>query len=143
VAVLFIDLDWFKVVNDTLGHRAGDVVLVELAARMRSVLRDTDTVARLSGDEFVVCEDLDTSPDGDPGWLGELTDRLDAVIARDIPVDDVAVSPSASIGVAVTTGRRDPMDLVAEADMAMYVVKDAGRGVLRMTGADAALPDGG
>ncbi|MGI9624157.1 MAG: sensor domain-containing protein [Acidimicrobiales bacterium] len=126
VAVLFIDLDRFKTVNDTYGHEAGDTLLRELADRMANVLRPSDTVARLGGDEFVVlAEDID-------GELDALTiaDRVRSAI-EDMPVHvgDVELQVSASIGIAISNGgsSREPDNLLQRADTAMYRAKHAGR----------------
>ncbi|WP_432570145.1 diguanylate cyclase domain-containing protein, partial [Kineococcus sp. SYSU DK005] len=104
VALMFIDLDRFKDVNDTFGHGAGDEVLIELSARMGTTLRAGDTLARLAGDEFVLlCEDLPQDAEGLHRTLGLITSRLRAVLAKPVRVQGVDVLISASIGVAVAT----------------------------------------
>jgi diguanylate cyclase (GGDEF)-like protein len=130
VAVLFIDLDRFKAVNDTFGHAAGDLVLTTVASRMSGVLRQEDTLARLAGDEFVLlCEDL---PQSDPGELQTHVDavleRLHRVLSRPVRVADVDLVVSASIGVALSDDQPDADDLLADADNAMYRVKHRGPG---------------
>lgn len=103
VALLFIDLDKFKDVNDTRGHRAGDIVLRTVAHRMRAVVRASDTASRLGGDEFLVlCDDLDHNVE-EAGLIG-LGERILAEIAKPIDVDDGRpVVMGASIGIAVTS----------------------------------------
>jgi diguanylate cyclase (GGDEF)-like protein/PAS domain S-box-containing protein len=120
IALLFIDLDRFKKVNDTLGHAAGDEVLRQAAARIRACVREVDTVARLGGDEFVVLLETDVRPDT-PGIIGE---RIRA--AFDSPFDwkGTDVRCGASLGVSLYPDHaRDPASLIASADAAMYRVK--------------------
>jgi diguanylate cyclase (GGDEF)-like protein len=126
VGVLFVDLNRFKIINDTLGHQAGDAVLVATAERLRSALRPPDTVGRLGGDEFVVvCEDIGGRSDA-LAVAGRLVASLEApveVAGRDVRI-------RASIGVAVsTTGATDPAVLLTEADGAMFWAKRRGRGI--------------
>jgi diguanylate cyclase (GGDEF)-like protein len=127
VALLFIDLDRFKDVNDTHGHDAGDAVLVEVADRMSGVLRPSDTVARLGGDEFVVlCEDL--AGDLDAATIAERL--LSAIETTTVSVADTEVTVSASIGIAVSNGGSHAPDgpaLLQRSDVAMYRAKKAGR----------------
>ena len=123
VALLFLDLDGFKAVNDTRGHRAGDMVLQEVASRMRAVVRGGDTVSRLGGDEFLVLCDVVSDAAADDG-LGELCRRMLAEIGEPISVDaGPPVWIGASIGVAVTTTGRSVTDFVHDADQAMYRAK--------------------
>jgi diguanylate cyclase (GGDEF)-like protein/PAS domain S-box-containing protein len=122
LALLFIDLDRFKKVNDTLGHAAGDEVLRQTAARIRACVREVDTVARLGGDEFVVLLETDVRPDT-PGIIGE---RVRA--AFDAPFDwrGLEVRCGASLGVSLYPDHaRDPAALLASADEAMYREKSA------------------
>jgi diguanylate cyclase (GGDEF)-like protein len=119
-AVFFVDLDRFKAVNDTYGHQAGDQLLVGVAKRLTGVLRPGDTLARLSGDEFVIlCEDL-----ADPSQADAIVSRVDAAMARPFVLSDVEVNITASIGLAFT-GRGDdaPEQLIHDADLAMYRTK--------------------
>jgi diguanylate cyclase (GGDEF)-like protein/PAS domain S-box-containing protein len=119
--VLFIDLDDFKLVNDEHGHAAGDAVLVELAARLRTVVRPADTVARLGGDEFVVvCEEVDEAA------ALVLAERLREAVQQPVTVADVEHALTASIGVAF--GREEPDTMLADADAAVYQAKAAGGG---------------
>jgi diguanylate cyclase (GGDEF)-like protein len=117
--VLFIDLDDFKRVNDAHGHAAGDAVLVELAERLRTVVRPADTVARLGGDEFgVVCEEVD-----EPAAL-VLAERLREAGRQPVTVAGTEHGLTASIG--VTLGREEPDTMLADADAAVYQAKAAG-----------------
>ena len=122
-ALFFVDLDRFKAVNDTFGHRVGDEVLVAVAGRLSGVLRPGDTLARLSGDEFVVvCEDVDG-----PAQADMIVGRLGAALARPLALCGAEVRVSASIGVAFTgRGADDPDDILHAADTAMYRAKRAG-----------------
>jgi diguanylate cyclase (GGDEF)-like protein/PAS domain S-box-containing protein len=123
VALIFIDLDRFKAVNDTLGHAAGDELLVLVARRLVEVLRDSDTVARLGGDEFVIlAEDLDG--DAEAVAVGE---RVLHVLEESFRVGAAEVSMRASVGVAVAhEPSANVEELLREADMAMYRAKGAG-----------------
>ncbi len=116
VTVLFVDLDLFKDVNDTYGHRAGDQVLIEVARRLGHVTRDVDTVARLGGDEFVVvCEALP------PGEAERIAGRITDAVAVPMLVDGHRVTVGASVGIATTVdGSLDIGDLLARADQDMY-----------------------
>jgi diguanylate cyclase (GGDEF)-like protein len=125
VAVLFIDVDGFKRINDSLGHSAGDAALREAALRIRSAVRPHDTVARLGGDEFtVLCEDLD----GDGDAL-TIADRIVEALARPVTIHDSDVVLRASIGVALA-GPADvrPEELLRRSDDAMYQAKARGGG---------------
>src|SRR5438132_3263154 len=123
LALLFIDLDRFKKVNDTLGHAAGDEVLRQAAARIRACVREVDTVARLGGDEFVVLLETDVRPDT-PGIIGE---RIRAAFGTPFDWKGTDVRCGASVGVSLYPDHaRDPAELLASADAAMYRVKHAG-----------------
>jgi diguanylate cyclase (GGDEF)-like protein/PAS domain S-box-containing protein len=122
VAVLYIDLDLFKRVNDTLGHEAGDEVLRQVGARLAHAVRAPDTAARLGGDEFIV---ICTVP-GEDG-AKRVVERVQAALNRPVAVAGQPLDVSASIGVTVTTGasaRAD--DLLREADSALYEAKHRG-----------------
>ncbi|GGM08198.1 putative bifunctional diguanylate cyclase/phosphodiesterase [Nakamurella endophytica] len=128
VAVLFVDLDRFKEVNDTHGHAVGDRVLQAVASRMRAAVRSADTVGRLSGDEFaVLVEDLPAEADQQHRHLVALADRVSAAVATPVPAGSTDVTVSASIGITVTTDRPAATDLLDHADAAMYAAKAAGR----------------
>ena len=122
LAVLFIDLDGFKPVNDSFGHAVGDIVLQETALRLRGEARDSDTVARVGGDEFLLLmEEVASAAD-----CVSLAQRLVEVLARPFDIAGRQVQISCSIGIVVhpDQGQRDK--LVAHADSAMYVAKRAG-----------------
>ncbi len=122
LALLFIDLDRFKKVNDTLGHAAGDEVLRQAAARIRACVREVDTVARLGGDEFVVLLETDVRPDT-PGIIGE---RIRAAFGSPFDWKGLEVRCGASLGVSLYPDHaRDPAALIASADEAMYREKSA------------------
>jgi diguanylate cyclase (GGDEF)-like protein len=125
VAVLFIDLDRFKLVNDSLGHGAGDELLCMLAARLVEVLRPGDTVARFGGDEFcVICDDL-----REPELAIGIAQRMSSALAPSFALGTTEQFVSASVGIAVATDlARTAEDLVGEADAAMYRAKENGRG---------------
>jgi len=125
LALLALDLDGFKAVNDTFGHAAGDEVLRVVADRMRSVVRAGDTVGRLAGDEFVIL----LEPLEDTSELLELGGRLIAAVSAPVPVDGRDVSVGVSIGAAVSSdGGTDADALLHHADAATYRAKTAGRG---------------
>ena len=129
VAVLFVDLDRFKSINDSDGHSAGDAVLCEAAARMRAVVRPYDPVGRYGGDEFVVI----IAGTGAERGAARAAAAIGAGL-RDRPVATGAgaVRVTASIGVAVApAGARDPERLIADADRAMYAAKRAGGDAVR------------
>ncbi len=122
VAVLFVDLDRFKPVNDSLGHAVGDEVLCVVAERISGCLRESDTAARLGGDEFaVLLEEIDTQAEATT-----LAQRIIDTVAAPIVIDGRHVFVGASIGIA--TGQRGAEDLLRKADLAMYRAKADGRG---------------
>ncbi|MEV1287537.1 EAL domain-containing protein [Micromonospora sp. NPDC049679] len=122
-AVLFIDIDDFKVVNDTMGHSAGDELLIAVSRRLARCLRAHDTAARLGGDEFAaVVEDA-----ADPAEVEEVAQRLVAAFAEPFRLADGVVSTTASVGVATTAETCEGQDLLRHADLALYVAKGAGK----------------
>jgi diguanylate cyclase (GGDEF)-like protein/PAS domain S-box-containing protein len=127
--VLFCDLDHFKDVNDSMGHEAGDAVLVTVADRLRAAVRPGDTVARLGGDEFVVvAEGVSAVED-----QSALAARVQAVLDQPIDVGGRAVRSGASVGVAVAGPDADARSVLREADAAMYRAKARGRGRYEMS----------
>ena len=126
IALFCLDLDHLKIVNDSLGHGAGDELLRSVGPRLREVLRPSDTIARFGGDEFaVLCEGV-----SDEGHAVRVADRLVAAFDAPFTVDGAARFAGASVGVVVAGpgGDRTPEELLADADAAMYRAKDLGRG---------------
>jgi diguanylate cyclase (GGDEF)-like protein len=124
LAVLFLDLDNFKDINDTLGHAAGDELLIKIAARLSNGLRQTDSVGRLGGDEFVILAEATSLELG----ASMVADRVLAVLEPpfSIAASDVPISVTASVGIA--EGLRDkPEDLLRDADIALYEAKGDGK----------------
>jgi diguanylate cyclase (GGDEF)-like protein/PAS domain S-box-containing protein len=123
VGVLFIDLDDFKIVNDTLGHAAGDQLLMAVAERISGALRADDTAARLGGDEFAaLVENVQ-----DPGAVEETASRILAALAAPIQIDDQVLYAVASIGITTTPEAHTAAELLRQADLALYVAKGAGK----------------
>jgi diguanylate cyclase (GGDEF)-like protein len=125
LAVLFLDIDRFKEINDTLGHDAGDQVLAQFAQRLRQCVREVDTVARQGGDEFIVLlAELRSAHDAQ-----QVADKIIAAIAAPFTVHGQALAVAASVGVAVYPDDEIDLDhLVEKADLAMYAAKQRGRG---------------
>ncbi|MDN5517309.1 MAG: GGDEF domain-containing protein, partial [Pseudomonas sp.] len=123
LAVMLIDLDGFKPVNDQHGHGFGDQVLAEIARRLRQYIRDADLPARLGGDEFVViCENVQSAEDAQ-----DLAKRLLEGLDTPMYLEDRAVRVGASIGIALSRGTDDATTLIRQADAAMYRAKAEGR----------------
>jgi diguanylate cyclase (GGDEF)-like protein/PAS domain S-box-containing protein len=123
MGVLYVDVDRFKLINDSLGHDAGDQLLLEVCRRFTAALRPGDLVARVGGDEFVVlCPDLD-GPEEAAALASRLTDSLVAPV--DLPGGRIVVS--ASVGVVHAVGPAEPADVLQDADLAMYDAKERGR----------------
>jgi diguanylate cyclase (GGDEF)-like protein len=123
-ALLFIDLDQFKQVNDTLGHPCGDQLLCTVADRLRAMLRPEDFVARFGGDEFVVFQENLTSSDEAAGLAGRIVDHL----SERYQIDNHLVEIGASVGIALTSPGISADTLLKNADMALYRAKADGRG---------------
>ncbi len=122
VVVMFLDLDLFKVVNDSLGHHAGDELLIDVAGRLKSAVRSGDTLARFGGDEFVVmCEDVTEDE------VNAIAERITSSLRQSFLSDDRDVTVTASLGVAVATPKSTPQTLLRDADVAMYRAKEHGR----------------
>jgi diguanylate cyclase (GGDEF)-like protein/PAS domain S-box-containing protein len=124
-AVFFLDLDRFKVVNDSLGHQAGDQLLVEVTQRIETTLRPSDTIARLGGDEFaVLLEDVT-----DAGQAARIAERVLASLKEPFRIGEQEVVSGASIGIALSeTNYEKAEDVLRDADTAMYRAKSQGRG---------------
>ena len=122
LAVMLLDLDNFKVVNDTLGHENGDQLLVDLVPRLQGAVHENDTVSRMGGDEFlVVCEDLTT-----PFEVFDMANRLRQTWREPFQVDERSVFLSGSIGISIARHDSDSLQLIREADTAMYRAKQSG-----------------
>jgi diguanylate cyclase (GGDEF)-like protein len=133
--ILFLDIDRFKRINDTLGHAAGDQLLVAVAQRLKAAVRPTDMVARLGGDEFVVLAD------GVSGATDavQLADRIRIALGTPLVLNGRALTTDASIGIACfPDDGRDVSSLLKHADMAMYAAKAGGRNTMRMFTSDMA-----
>ncbi len=124
-AVLFIDLDRFKMINDTLGHHAGDLFLVEISARLKKCIRDNDVLARLGGDEFVIL--LDSLQNQDD--IEEIASRITHEVEKPFDLEGNTVYSSASIGIAQCLHQyQSANEVLRDADAAMYQAKNLGRG---------------
>lgn len=129
LALLFLDLDGFKAINDDLGHEAGDDALVEVARRLSSVVREADTLARIGGDEFVVVmSDLDGSADDAEHAATSVAGKCIEAIRPALTLKGESRSIGVSIGIALGDGQSSADGLMLAADNAMYRVKQAGRG---------------
>ncbi len=124
VALMFLDLDNFKTVNDTLGHDYGDMLLIEISKRLKGILREQDTVSRLGGDEFtVILEDLK-----DDAFSSIVAKKIIEAISKPVKLKDKTVYVGVSIGISVYPDDGEEMeDLIKNADMAMYQAKESGK----------------
>lgn len=127
LAVLFLDLDHFKNINDNLGHRVGDALLIELAQRLQTLIRDEDTVSRLGGDEFIF-----VLPDTHPDAAAHVAEKLLAAVAQPYQLLGHELILTASIGIAIYPQNGNDFDtLIKHADVAMYRAKNSGRNSYR------------
>jgi diguanylate cyclase (GGDEF)-like protein len=135
--VLLLDLDRFKQVNDTMGHAAGDALLCEVASRLKSTLRETDTLGRLGGDEFVVIQTRAVNP---RQAATAFANRIVELLSRPFHLERSDVSIGVSIGIALAPEHAsDPTSLLKMADLALYQAKSAGRGVYAFFSAEMTL----
>lgn len=132
-ALLFLDLDNFKTINDSQGHEAGDALLIEVANRLQACVREEDTVSRLGGDEFVVLIDgISKNAQEASKNISYVAEKIRTALANPYEVNGVAHHSSPSIGISVFFGNRvSAEELLRRADMAMYQAKDAGRNRVR------------
>lgn len=132
LALVFLDLDHFKDVNDTLGHSAGDALLVEFAKRLRARIQPSDLLGRLSGDEFVI-----VLPNCDPARASLVASNITEALASPLLIDNRQVPISASMGISIYPDNATDIDtLIQQADAAMYKAKQAGRSTHRFFSAD-------
>jgi diguanylate cyclase (GGDEF)-like protein len=132
-ALMMLDLDRFKYVNDTMGHPAGDELLRQVAQRLQSIVGDRGEIGRLGGDEFqVILPDLD-----DRGKLGELADKVIQIVSQPYPIDGKRAIIGTSVGVAIAPyDGIDKDEIVRASDLALYAAKNGGRGQFRFYSAD-------
>lgn len=132
-ALMFLDLDHFKVLNDTKGHEYGDLMLVEVAKRLNACVRETDMVARFGGDEFVILlEGLHTERDDAIAQAGRIAEKMRDSLSQPFFLKDESHLTSPSIGVVLFQGEVVPIDeLLKQADLAMYQAKESGRNLVR------------
>jgi diguanylate cyclase (GGDEF)-like protein len=139
VAVAFIDLDDFKSVNDTLGHQAGDELLVEVSRRIQACIRPTDTAARLGGDEFAIALEIDDFAADEA--IGIVVERLLAALQRPLTVAGREVFTRGSIGIAATPEAGTTVaEILRNADIAMYTAKRNGKGAMHRFTPDSDAP---
>ena len=128
IAVIFLDLDNFKAVNDSLGHAQGDALLISVAERMQHAVRTVDTIARFGGDEFAIL--IEDASDNDAAMT--VVDRVIDSIRHPFHLEGKEVFASASMGIASAEGDQTASDLLRNADMAMYIAKQSGKGQYRL-----------
>ncbi len=127
-AVLFLDLDGFKRINDTLGHDAGDLLLKGVSSRLKKTIRDSDTVARVGGDEFIIVLDSIGTDDN----AAQVADKIIGVLSKPFDLKGQACHVGASIGISLfPEDSADPVNLVKQADEAMYLAKQNGKNTYR------------
>lgn len=132
-AILFLDMDRFKVLNDTLGHDLGDLLLIEVAERIKSCVREVDTVSRLGGDEFVVLiEEVDEIAEHASQKIALIAEKIRLSLSDSYQLEKYEHHSSPSIGVCLYRGNGESIDTVLKyADMAMYKAKESGRNAVR------------
>jgi diguanylate cyclase (GGDEF)-like protein/PAS domain S-box-containing protein len=132
-ALMFLDMDKFKVLNDTLGHEYGDMLLIEVAARLKSCVREMDTVVRLGGDEFVVLiESISEFSEDALFIVADVSEKIRKTLAAPYQLNQYEYLSSPSIGVYLFDCKKDSADeLLKRADMAMYQAKESGRNAVR------------
>ncbi|MHB1236175.1 MAG: putative bifunctional diguanylate cyclase/phosphodiesterase [Gallionella sp.] len=132
-AVMLIDLDRFKILNDTVGHECGDLLLIEVASRLRACVREMDTVARLGADEFIVLiENASDDQDDASRKVGLVAEKIRGSLALPYHCKGQQLLSSPSIGVSLYGGNEKSVDVIIhQAEMAMYQAKDAGRNTIR------------
>jgi diguanylate cyclase (GGDEF)-like protein/PAS domain S-box-containing protein len=124
LSVLFMDVDQFKVVNDSLGHQAGDLLLIEIAARLKKYIRSSDTVARFGGDEFVVL--LESAVNA--AYACNVAERISEILREPFQIEERIINTSISIGIVmVTPDYANPNEVLRDADIAMYRAKSLGK----------------
>ncbi|MGX7952245.1 putative bifunctional diguanylate cyclase/phosphodiesterase [Tsuneonella sp. HG249] len=132
-ALMMLDLDRFKQVNDTMGHPAGDALLQQVAERLRNVIGERGEIGRLGGDEFqVILPDVD-----DRGKLGEMAEKIIQIVSQPYPIEDKRAIIGVSVGVAIAPyDGLEADELVRATDLALYAAKNGGRGQFRFYSAD-------
>jgi diguanylate cyclase (GGDEF)-like protein len=132
-ALMFLDMDHFKTLNDTKGHDAGDMLLIEVAKRLQGCVRDIDTVARLGGDEFVVVLEALSSADFEAATAaGLVVEKIQAALNQPYQLQGYEYLTTASVGISMFYGNQQSIDdLLKCADKAMYQAKTAGRDTIR------------
>jgi len=127
LAIHYLDLDGFKLVNDTLGHTAGDVLLKKVARRLARAVRASDMLARLGGDEFAILQQISAPEDAE-----KLASRVNELLSRHFDVDGQRIRIGSSVGISLAfDDARDPDQLVKNADLALYAAKSAGRNIFK------------
>lgn len=133
VAVMLLDLDRFKTINDSLGHAVGDLLLIEVARRLRAAVRESDTIARLGGDEFIVIlEPLDTNRETAASQAGQVAENIRQVLGQPYQLTAHELRSTPSIGITLSLGHVETEpELIKQADVALYAAKAAGRNTIR------------
>ncbi len=132
-ALLFLDMDYFKSINDTRGHAMGDLLLIEVARRLQNCVREADSMARMGGDEFVVVlEELSSERDEAAMQIEQVAEKIRNELGQPYMLDDYECHTTPSIGISLFCGHvESAVDLLKHADVAMYQAKAAGRNVIR------------